>query len=108
MSTDPRAEYDAVVTEMTASAPVISSKMFGMPCLKNDLGKAFAGFFRDAMVFKLDAPEHAAALALSGAQIFDPSGGGHPMKAWVVVPVEHAARWQEFAEAAHRALDKKR
>lgn len=80
MPTDPHAEYDAVVAEMTASAPVTSGKMMGMPCLKNDVGKMFAGFFHDAMVFRLGAPEHAAALALSGSQIFDPSGQGHPMK----------------------------
>ena len=100
MPTDPRAEYDALVAEMTAAAPVTSGKMMGMPCLKNDVGKMFAGFFQDAMVFKLGAPEHAIALALAGARLFDPSEMGRPMKEWVVVPVDHASRWQEFAEAA--------
>jgi hypothetical protein len=104
MSTTPRTEYDNVVTEMVASSPSKSSKMFGMPCLKNELGKAYAGFWQEAMVFKLTGASHAEALALSGAHLFDP-GMGSPMKAWVVVPADHAARWLEFAKAAMQYVD---
>ena len=101
MSTDPRAEYDAVASEITATSSAITGKMFGMPCLKNN-GKAFAGLYQDAMVFKLKAPRHGEALALSGARLFDPSGLGRPMKEWVEVPVEHASIWHELArEALH-------
>ena len=39
MSTDPRAEYDAVAAEITATSSATTGKMFGMPCLKNN-GKA--------------------------------------------------------------------
>ena len=99
MSTDPRAEYDAVAGEVTATSSAITGKMFGMPCLKNN-GKAFAGFYQGAMVFKLKAPRHSEALALSGARLFDPSGLGRPMKEWVEVPFEHAARWRELGRAA--------
>jgi hypothetical protein len=100
MTVDPRAEYDAVAAAL-AEAGVSSSKMFGMPCLKHG-GKAFAGFHDGAMAFKLRRPEHAAALALPGAHLFDPSGAGRPMKEWVEVPAAHAARWPEFArEALH-------
>jgi len=101
MSSDPRAEYDGVVSEMMASSPAISGMMFGMPCLKNN-GKAFAGFYQGAMVFKLGAPKHAEALALSGARLFDPSERGRPMKEWVEVPGEHASRWLELAQEAMR------
>jgi hypothetical protein len=100
MNGDPRAEYDAVAAEL-AGAGVSSSKMFGMPCLKYG-GKAFAGFHQNAMTFKLRQPDHAAALALPGAHLFDPSGAGRPMREWVEVPAAHAARWAEFArEALH-------
>ena len=68
-----------------------------MPCLKNSDGKAFAGYFEGAMVFKLSGASHAEALALAGSRLFDPSGRGRPMKEWVVVPFEHASRWLEFA-----------
>lgn len=101
MPTDPRAEYDAVAAEMCATAPVVAGQMFGMPSLKRE-GKAFAGYYHDAMVFKLGAPEHAEALALSGAHLFDPSGRDRPMKEWVVVPAAHTARWPDLARAALR------
>jgi hypothetical protein len=102
MSTDPRAEYNAVVDELKASSPATSGMMFGMPCLKNN-GKAFAGFYEGAMVFKLRGPKHAEALALPGAQLFNPSGR-HPMKEWVVVPAEHGSSWLGFAQDALRSL----
>ena len=104
MTTDPRAIYDEVTTELMATSPTTSGKIFGMPCLKTN-GKAFAGYYQSAMVFKLAVPEHTEALALAGAQLFDPSGRGRPMKEWVEVPVEHAARWLDFARAALRYRD---
>ena len=58
MATDARSQYDAVVDEVTATTPSTSSKMFGMPCLKNEYGKAFAGFYQEAMVFKLGGADH--------------------------------------------------
>ena len=100
MSLEPQAEYEAVVSEMMATSPTSSGKMFGMPCLKNSNGKAFAGFFEGEMVFKLGGANHAEALALSGARLFDPSERGRPMKEWVVVPIEHVSRWLEFARKA--------
>ncbi len=100
MSLEPQAEYEAVVSEMMATSPTSSGKMFGMPCLKNSNGKAFAGFFEGEMVFKLGGDSHGEALALSGARLFDPSERGRPMKEWVVVPNEHASRWLEFARDA--------
>ena len=105
MSTDPRTEYDAVASERTATSSAITGQMFGMPCLKNN-GKAFAGYYHGAMVFKLGAPAHADALALPGARLFDPSGLGRPMKEWVVVPGEHVCRWSELAQEALHYVDK--
>ncbi|GAC1565942.1 MAG: hypothetical protein NVS3B14_05450 [Ktedonobacteraceae bacterium] len=103
MNTDPRAAYDAVAAELTATSPAISGKMFGMPCLKNN-GKAFAGYYEGGMVFKLTVPQHTDALKLSDAHLFDPMGG-RPMKEWVMIPVEHASRWLEFARAALQYVD---
>ena len=104
MSTDQRTQYDAIAAEVVATSPATQGKMFGMPCLKTN-GKAFAGFFEDAMVFKLPIPYHTEALALSGARLFDPSGRGRPMKEWVEVPVEHASRWLELARVALHYVD---
>jgi len=104
--TDPRAIYDTVATELTATSPTRQSKMFSMPCLKHDNGKAFAGFHRGTMVFKLTAPQHAKALALSGSHLFDPAGSGRLWKEWVEVAAEHASQWLELAQAAFRYIDK--
>lgn len=105
MSSDPSSEYGEVAAEITATSPAITSKMFGMPCLKNSNGKAFAGYYQGAMTFKLGAPTHGEALALPGARLFDPSGMGRPMKEWVEVPSEHASRWLELAREALRYVD---
>lgn len=104
MSLEPQAQYETVVTEMMATSPTTSGKMFGMPCLKNSNGKAFAGYFEGRMVFKLGGASHAEALALSGTRLFDPSERGRPMKEWVVVPFEHVSRWLEFAHDAFEYL----
>lgn len=77
----------------------VESQLFGKPCFKVD-GKAFACFFQNCMVFKLNGELHNEALALDGSQLFDPSGKGRPMKEWVQVPVDYSNRWQTFAEAA--------
>lgn len=76
-------------------------QLFGKPCFKAS-GKAFVCFFRDEMVFKLSGDDHAAALALKGAQLFDPSGKGRPMREWVQVPYIHVDNWGNFAQAAHK------
>ena len=88
---DPQTAFDGVADELTATSPAARGMMFGMPCLKQG-GKAFAGYYKGAMVFKLGGAAHTRALALAGAQLFDPMGG-RPMKEWVVVPAEHAAQW---------------
>jgi len=89
----------ADIAEELAGRGVSVTKMFGMPSLKAG-GKLFAGVYGDALTFKLGGAVHAEALALKGAELFDPSGMGRAMKEWVVVPPAHAKRWSEFAEAA--------
>lgn len=79
------------------------SAMFGMPSLKFK-GKAFGGLFGNAAVFKLEGDAHAEALKLKGAMLFDPSGMGRPMKAWVVIPSENSKKWGELAQAGLAAL----
>jgi len=106
MSLDPRAEYDAVASDITATTPATTGQMFGMPCLKHD-GKMFAGYYEGSMVFKLDNPRHDEALHLPGAKLFDPSGRGRPMKEWVAVPAEYSALWPELGREALRYLVEK-
>jgi hypothetical protein len=96
--------YERVAARLAAVAGAKASSMFGMPTLKLD-GKALAGLYGDAMTFKLAGEGHAEALRLSGAHLFDPSGMGRPMKAWVVVPVAHAEEWERLAALALATID---
>lgn len=100
---EPRDRYEEIADDLVArNDDVELAKMMGMPCVKR-ARKMVAGFAASsgAMVFKLpDADQRDAALALQGAQLFDPSGQGRPFKEWVQVPAVHADRWPEFAEAA--------
>lgn len=89
--------YDEVAAGLAGSG-VTRGKMFGMPCLKSGK-KVIGGVWGEAMNFKLPPDAREAALGLAGAEPFDP-GMGRPMKEWVVVPVAHADRWPELAEAA--------
>lgn len=76
-------------------------QMFGKPCFKTG-GKAFVCFFQDEMVFKLTGDSHKRALALTGAQLFDPSGKGRAMKEWVQVPFAYADQWGDLAMSAEK------
>ena len=97
-STKAKAAFDRVA-EGLAEAGVGKGSMFGMPCLKAR-GKAFAGLWGNSLVFKLTGDDHATALALKGAALFDPSGRDRPMKEWVVVPLAHSKGWDGLARAA--------
>jgi len=46
------------------------------------------------------SPEFTDALALDGAELFDPSGKGRPFRDWVAVPVAEAAHWAPLVIAA--------
>ena len=104
---DPKALYEQIADDLCAqNDDVEEAKMMGMPCLKRN-GKMFAGYFTrggaQAMTFKLpDEADRANALALDGAQLFDPSGQGRPFKEWVQVPAEHRERWPDLATQALR------
>jgi hypothetical protein len=90
-----RTLYDEVADRL-ADQGVTRGSMFGMPCLK--IGKkVLAGLWGDAMNFKLPPDALAEALAVPGAEPFDP-GMGRPMKEWVVVPAAESERWADLAE----------
>jgi hypothetical protein len=96
---DMQKKYELLANELAAQPNIARAKMFGMPVVRVN-GNAFMGYFKDSMTFKLTGKSHAAALKLSGAHLFDPSGMGRPMKEWVEVPGAHAARWKKLAQAA--------
>jgi hypothetical protein len=94
-----RRAWIELVDQLRETHPeVASGAMFGMPCAKTG-GKAFMGWYDDAVVFKLDPEPRERALRLPGAHLFEPMAG-RAMREWVVVPAEHGATWPELAEAA--------
>jgi hypothetical protein len=99
---NPRASFDAIVDDLAARDPdVKSGQMMGRPCIKAG-GKIIAGYeAKGSMVFKLpDEAEREKALALDGAEPFDPMGSGRVMKEWVEVPATHESAWAGLAETA--------
>jgi hypothetical protein len=93
--------WEELVADVTARYPLRESKMFGMPCLKRENGKVVAGLWKDGgLNVKLtDEAQREAALALPGAEPFDP-GMGRPMKEWVLVPASESGEWARLVEEA--------
>ena len=75
--------------------------MFGMPCLKRENGKVVAGSWKGGgITVKLtDEAQREAALALPGAEAFDP-GMGRVMKEWVLVPESQSGEWARLVDEA--------
>lgn len=94
------AAFEGVAADL-AGAGVALGQTFGARALMVNR-KALACLNGDNMAFKLgrDSPDHARALLLPGARLFDPSGMGRPFKDWVDVPVGSAQEWPALAEAA--------
>jgi hypothetical protein len=99
---DPQARYEEIAAGLASRYDDVAlGKMMGMPCVKR-AGKLKAGYWpaSGSMTFKLvDPAERDGALALPGAEIFDPSGR-RPMRQWVAVPAAHADEWLRLAELA--------
>ncbi|MEV8633293.1 hypothetical protein AB0395_16695 [Streptosporangium sp. NPDC051023] len=92
-----RTAFDDLAEDLSGRG-VVSSQMFGKRALKHE-SKAFACLLGSTLALKLMAgtAEHAEALALPGAELFDPSGKHRPMKDWVAVPVACAEHWRPLA-----------
>jgi hypothetical protein len=99
MSATPRDALDSLLAALPPGAT--RKKMFGADCLSAG-GKGFATLTKEGLALKLSGEDHARALALSGAELWDPSGRGRAMREWVHVPAAHRAEWPSLAEAAMR------
>jgi len=98
------ARFTALLEELSGERDVIKASMFGMPGIKRRGGKAFCGLYGEDMIFKLKGEDHAGALSLEGAHLFEPMAG-RPMKAWVQVPPEHQSQYGALARAAEASLE---
>ena len=98
------ARFTALLEELSSERDVVKASMFGMPGIKRRGGKAFCGLYGEDMIFKLTGEDHARALSLDGAHLFEPMAG-RPMKAWVQVPPEHQSQYGALARAAEASLE---
>ena len=88
--------YQEIAAKISKNENIVIGQMFGKPSLKIN-GKAFACFFQNEMVFKLQGDMFKEAIALDGSKLFDPSGKGRAMKEWVQVPYKYSERWEKYA-----------
>ncbi|MEV5880421.1 hypothetical protein AB0L75_40825 [Streptomyces sp. NPDC052101] len=97
--------FDEIATDL-APRGATAGEMFGKRALKAH-GKAFACLKGDQLAFRLGdgTSAHTEALALPGAELFDPSGNHRPFKDWVAIPVAHAHTWPQHAETALNGLN---
>jgi len=98
------ARFAVLLEDLSSEREVVKASMFGMPGIKRRGGKAFCGLYGEDMIFKLQGEDHAQALSLEGAHLFEPMAG-RPMKAWVQVPPEHEAQYADLARSAEASLD---
>jgi hypothetical protein len=100
MDVDPDEVFEDVVEELSPRG-VTAGRMFGARSMMLD-GKAVACLTHGLLAVKLgrDEPEHAAALALEGAEVWEPGGQGKPFHDWVALPPEQVDEWSQFAGAA--------
>jgi hypothetical protein len=102
---DPDALLDGLAADLAPRGVTVGA-VFGKRALKAH-GKAFACLKGDELAFRLGdgSAEHAEALALDGAGLFDPSARDKPFKDWVAVPAAHSDMWSRYAQAALARLD---
>ena len=98
------ARFAVLLDELSSERDVVKASMFGMPGIKRRGGKAFCGLYGDDMIFKLQGEDHARALSLEGAHLFEPMAG-RAMKAWVQVPPEHQAQYLDLGRTAEASLE---
>jgi TfoX/Sxy family transcriptional regulator of competence genes len=82
---------------------VETQAMFGGIAAKVN-GHIFAGLFGLSTMLALDGPDEAAALALPGAERFDPMGDGRAMSKKVMLPVEMMDEPAELKQWIGRAF----
>jgi hypothetical protein len=88
---------DLVVAELGDPA-ITRGRMMGRPIISWN-GTMFGCLNGDTLALKLGAetPEHAAALQVAGAELFDPGGKSRPFRDWVSLPLDAAEEWIAFA-----------
>jgi len=96
-----RSQYDMISSYLQRVHDAQAGLLYGKPCVMLQ-GNAFAAYQPDAMAFRLHGRALTQALALPGAGGWDPLHPGGSSPGWVLVPPEHALRWNRLALEAVR------
>lgn len=97
--------YDKIGQQFIDQYGVTVGNLFGKPCLKTGK-KAFAAFFKEAMVFKLGHEEVDLLIdKYSNSTNWDPSGKKRPMKDWLQVPADYINDWVKLAKQAKEYVE---
>ena len=83
---------------------ITTLKMFGGVAAKVN-GQMFAGLFARSAIVKLSQADQKAALALDGAELFDPMGNGRVMHDTVLLPESVMDEPDELRRWLRKALD---
>jgi len=100
----PADHHPLFVAAVPKDPRVTTVKMFGGIAAKVN-GQMFAGLFAKSFIVKLDDADREAALALDGAEPFDPMGNGRVMSSTVLMPEETFGEDAELRSWLRRALD---
>jgi len=96
-----RSTFDMIGAYLQRAHEVDPGLLYGKPSLSLQ-GRAFAAYQPDAMAFHLHGRVLAQALALPGARPWDALDPEGAAPGWVLIPVEHALRWNRYALEALR------
>lgn len=98
--------YNQIGEELNDLFDSSAGKMFGKPCLKTAGNKAFAAYFKEAMVFKLGNEEIAFLKdKYPNSTNWDPSDKKRPMKDWLQIPADFKDDWLILAKQAHNYVE---
>lgn len=96
-----RTRYDVIAGHLARAHGATQGLLYGRPSIELD-GKAFAAFVRDALALRLHGRVLAQALALPGAQPWQPREVGQAAPGWVLLPASLMLRWDRLALEALR------
>jgi len=96
-----RSTFDMIGDYLQRAHEVDVGLLYGKPSLSLQ-GRPFAAYQPDAMAFHLHGRVLAQALALPGARPWAPRVAEGSAPGWVLLPAEHALRWNRYALEALR------
>jgi TfoX/Sxy family transcriptional regulator of competence genes len=100
----PKENHEVFYARLPRDKRIKTLQMFGAAAAKVN-GHLFGGLFAKSFMVKLGDTDHATALALDGAERFDPMGNGRVMSNSVLMPESLMDEADEMTAWLQKALD---